>query len=109
MNIDLDKIEFKIKIIDEGKMKAIIGLDFGDFVIRGFRIQESKFPNKNGDMLWFTPPTYLGGGRHHPIFFVPNKDLWLQIEDKIWPAYKEKLDDHYKKKFGIKDIDPFHS
>ncbi|MSU55310.1 MAG: hypothetical protein EXS46_02100 [Candidatus Taylorbacteria bacterium] len=103
MKIKLDEIELKIKILEDKKTKAIIGLDFGDFVIRGFRITESKFPNMNGEMLWFMPPSYLGGGRYHPIFFLPDKELWQKLEKRVWIEYKGALNTQHKKKYGLKD------
>ncbi len=105
MKIKISEIKLKIKILDDKKTKAIIGLDFGDFVVRGFRIIESKFPNLNGDMLWLTPPSYLGGGRYHPIFYLPNKDYWLELEKRIYMEYQIANDEHFKKRLGIKDKD----
>lgn len=105
MKIKLDEIQLKIKILDDKKTKAIIGLDFGEFVIRGFRVTESKFENMNGDKLWLTPPSYLGGGRYHPIFYLPDKELWKNMEKWIWDEYKKALDAHYKKKLQINDED----
>jgi len=103
MKIKIEEITTKIKILDDKKTKAIIGLDFGEFVVRGFRIQESQYKNEKGDLLWLTPPSYLGGGRYHPIFFVPDKELWKELESRIWKDYYEQLDNHYKKKFDVKD------
>ena len=103
MKIKIEEITTKIKILDDKKTKAIIGLDFGEFVVRGFRIQESQYKNEKGDLLWLTPPSYLGGGRYHPIFFVPDKELWKELESRIWKDYYEQLDKHYKKKFDLKD------
>lgn len=103
MKIKIEEITTKIKILDDKKTKAIIGLDFGEFVVRGFRIQESQYKNEKGDPLWLTPPSYLGGGRYHPIFFVPDKELWKELESRIWKDYYEQLDKHYKKKFDLKD------
>lgn len=103
MKIKIEEITTKIKILDDKKTKAIIGLDFGEFVVRGFRIQESQYKNEKGDSLWLTPPSYLGGGRYHPIFFVPDKELWKELESRIWKDYYEQLDKHYKKKFDLKD------
>jgi len=105
MKIKIDEIKMKIKILDDKKTKAIIGLDFGEFVVRGFRVMESQFENAQGDKLWLTPPSYLGGGRYHPIFFMPNKELWQELEGRIWSEYKLKRDEHYKKRLGVSDED----
>ena len=103
MKININEIGMKIKILDDKKTKAIIGLDFGDFVIKGFRIQESQYPNYKGDNLWLTPPSYQGGGRYHPMFFMPDKNLWKELEMKIWDDYYKALGEHHKKKLGISD------
>ena len=106
MEINIDEIKVKIKFIEEKKLKAIIGLDFGDFIIKGFRIMGSEFKNKHGDKLWLTPPSYQdSGGRYHPIFFIPNKELWEELEEKIWGEYYKQSDEYYKKKFDLKDDD----
>lgn len=105
MKIKLEEISLKIKILEDKKTKAIIGLDFGDFVVRGFRVIESQFDNMNGEKLWLTPPSYLGGGRYHPIFFMPDKEQWQELEKIIWKEYKIKQDEHYKKRLGLSDDD----
>jgi hypothetical protein len=103
MKINLSEIQFKFKFLDDKKTKAIITLDFGEFVVRGFRITESQFDNINGEKLWLMPPSYLGGGRYHPIFFMPNKDQWLELQKMIWDEYKIKMDLHHKKRLGVSD------
>ena len=106
MNTDLEKIEVKVKVIEEKKLKAIISLNFGDFIVKGFRVAESKYANEKGDNLWLTPPSYPdGGGRYHPIFYMPNKELWQQLEKKIWDEYYRQKDEHYKKRFDLSDGD----
>ena len=82
MKIKIEEITTKIKILDDKKTKAIIGLDFGEFVVRGFRIQESQYKNEKGDLLWLTPPSYLGGGRYHPIFFYQTKICGKSLNQK---------------------------
>ena len=103
MKIDIAEIQLKIKILEDKKTLAIIGLDCGDFVVKGFRIVPSKFPNVNGEMLWLMPPSYQGGGRYHPMFFFPDKELWKKLEEKVWKEYKVKKDEHYKKMLGVTD------
>lgn len=102
MIVNIAEIGIKVKLT-EGKLKAIVGLDFGDFVIRGYRVQESQYPNKRGDNIWVTPPAYLGGGKYHPIVFFPDKSLWDQMEGKILDAYKEASDNRNKKAYELSD------
>jgi len=104
MTMNIDEIIVKVKVIEEKKLKAIIGLDFGDFVVKGFRVQESVHANFKGDNLWLTPPSYKGGGgSYHPIFFAPDKELWKRLEMKIWDEYYMQKENHFKKQY---DIDP---
>jgi len=105
MKIKIDEIDLKFKILDDKKTKAIITLDFGDFVVKGFRISESNFENKEGDKLWLTPPSYNGGGHWHPIFFMPDKDQWQKIEKRIFEEYEIKRTEHYRKKMGLSKDD----
>lgn len=102
MKIKIGEIQIKIRIVEEEKLKAIVGLDFGDFIIRGFRIQKSDYENARGEKLWLTPPAYNGGGHWHPLFFMPDKELWAKLEDKILSEYQKKEKEHYAKKLGIK-------
>ncbi|PWB38375.1 MAG: hypothetical protein C3F02_04370 [Parcubacteria group bacterium] len=102
MTINKDEILVKIKFIESQKLKAIIGLNFGDFVIKGFRVSESEYENDRGQKLWLTPPSYKdSGGRYHPMFFMPNKELWKELEAKIWDEYKLQSEEHHKKRFDL--------
>ena len=102
MTINKDQIKVKIKFIEAQKLKAIIGLNFDDFVIKGFRVSESEFENDRGEKLWLTPPSYRdSGGRYHPIFFMPNKELWKELENLIWDEYEIQSEEHHNKRFDL--------
>ena len=102
MTINKDQIKVKIKFIEAQKLKAIISLNFDDFVIRGFRVSESEYENDKGDKLWLTPPSYRdSGGRYHPIFFMPNKELWKELENLIWDEYEIQSEEHHNKRFDL--------
>jgi len=104
MRINLDEIGIKVKVVENLKLKAIIGLDFGDFVVKGFRVMTSDFPNPRGDKLWLTPPSYQSsGGRYHPIFFMPDKQGWEALQAKIWEAYYSQNKEHFKKRLDVGD------
>lgn len=107
MNFDLSQITVKIKIIEERKLKAIISIDLGiGVIVKGFRVSESEYANDRGDKLWLTPPSYRdGGGRFHPIFFMPDKEQWKRLEDKVWEEYSKALTKHYQKRLDISDED----
>ena len=106
MKIDLAEIIVKIKFTEAKKIKAIISLDFQSFVIKGFRVMESQYENAKGDKLWLTPPSYQdSGGRYHPIFFMPNKELWKELEVIIWDEYYKQQTEHFKKRMDLSDDD----
>ena len=89
------QIVIRVKILDDKRTHAIITLDFGDFVVKGFRVQQSQFTNFKGDNLWVTPPSYQSGGRYHPMFFVPEKEKWAALEQLIWKAfYAKRIEQH---------------
>ncbi|MBI4158116.1 MAG: hypothetical protein HY505_00625 [Candidatus Yanofskybacteria bacterium] len=102
MRLNIEDIKIKVKVVDIGKLKAIISLDFGEYVVKGFRVQTSQYKNDRGDELWLTPPSYSDkAGRYHPIFFMPQKDLWQELEKKIWEEYYFQKDGHYKKVYDL--------
>lgn len=106
MRIKIDEIQVKIKFVEEAQLKAILSLDFGDFIIKGFRVQESDHENDFGEKLWITPPSYRDRhGKYHPMFFIADKELWKELERKIWEEYKSQNSTQYQKRFGIKDLD----
>ncbi len=104
MKINIDEISVKIKFTEKDKLKAIITLDFGNFVVKGFRVMGSEYENSRGEKLWLMPPSYRdGGGHYHPIFFMPDKELWQRLEEKIWDEYKKQQDEHFRKRFDLED------
>lgn len=102
MQIKIDEIRIKIKITD-GKQKAIVALDFGDFVVKGFRVLESKFDNEYGDRLWITPPTYPTAFKRHPIIYFPDKPTWKELEIRIREAFKREERSYQAKKYGVSE------
>ena len=108
MTINLDELKITAKIIEGQDLKAIVSINFGDFIVKGFRIQKSKYKNKQEEEgLWVTPPSYRdSGGKYHPIFFSPDKLLWEQIKNKILEEYSKANNSHYKKRMRLeKDAD----
>src|SRR3989344_9571302 len=99
MRININELIAEIKIIENQKLKAIVALDFGDFKVKGFRIMVSDHENHRGEKLWVVPPSYRGGGgSYHPIFFAPDKDLWLKIQDKILDEFAKKQSEYWTKR-----------
>lgn len=102
--MNIDNYTVKVKVLEGQDLKAIISVDFGEFVIKGFRVMKSQYANPRGDNLWLTPPSYRSsGGRYHPIFFMPDKSLWEALQGKIWDEYYQQTETHYKKRMGVND------
>lgn len=80
----LMKAKIIVKITKPGDMtKAIVILDFGVFKIKGFRIRADK----NG-VVWVNPPSIPVGGKYRPVFFMEDRELWKELENKIIDEYK---------------------
>ncbi len=105
-NIDINDLKFHVKCVEMQKLKAIVSIDFGDFTIKGFRVNFSNYKNEDGDELWITPPCYRdGNNRYHPIFYIPNKDLWGLLQKKIVKEYNKASEEHFKKRLDVNDIE----
>lgn len=101
MKLDADKVVIKVKVVDAPELKAIISLDFGDFVVKGFRIRKSDFESPEGKKLWVTPPSYKGAYKWHPIFYVPNKELWKRLEERMLEEYEQQSHLLNKRNYGV--------
>jgi len=100
MELNLEEIKVRVKVIENLKLKAIISLDFGDFIIKGFRVEDSKFENDRGEKLWLKPPSYQAKGKWHPMFFIPNKNVWKQLEAMIYQEYDRQRNEHFEKRMN---------
>jgi DNA-binding cell septation regulator SpoVG len=103
MKINIDEVLVKVKVTD-GKLKAIISLDFGDISIKGFRLQTSEHENDFGEKLWLIPPSYKGPYKWHPIFFMQDKALWKELEKKIYDEYHKQSKEYHKKVYEVEDL-----
>ena len=81
MKIKIEEITTKIKILDDKKTKAIIGLDFGEFVVRGLEYKNHNTKTKRRSAM-ANSPSYLGGGRYHPIFLYQTKICGKSLNQK---------------------------
>ena len=43
-----------------------------------------------------------GGGRYHPIFFMPDKAVWEALQGRIWDEYYKQADQYFRKRMDIK-------
>ena len=88
--MNIEDIKIDIKLTHDNKLKAMVTLDFGDFKIKGFKIMISRYENKRGEQLWVVPPSFFGKDkRYHPIFFMEDKDLWSELENKILQFFQK--------------------
>ena len=91
--IIIEKIEVDVKLTEdpEAREKAVVNITLGPFKVKGFRIQPSKYPNRRGEYIWIAPPSYRSRkGQWHREFHCEDKDLWEEIEDKIYEEYNRK-------------------
>jgi len=103
ITLNIDDLKFQIKLLENGNLKAIASIDFGDFVVKGFRINLSAYKNESGENLWITPPSYKDGGeKYHPIFFIPDKALWKKLEQRLVIEYNKASNEYYQKRLNIK-------
>lgn len=100
MRLNIEEVEVRVKVIENRELRAIISLNFGDFVVKGFRISVSRYDNEKGEQLWVVPPSYQSGGKYHPMFFIPNKELWKKLEEKIVNEYERQRKEHFEKRFN---------
>jgi len=83
-----DEISIAIKLVNTDQLKAICSINYGDHVIRGFRIAPSKFQDEaSGEYLRVLPPAYGVGGETHLAFFMENKESWKELVNKIIQKY----------------------
>jgi hypothetical protein len=92
MKINLDDIKVEIKLSSKEKLKATAVVNFGDFVVKGFRLSVSEHENENLDSekLWMQPPATRIGQFWHKIFWIDDKQKWKELERKIFDVYKNK-------------------
>ncbi|OGH93655.1 MAG: hypothetical protein A2538_01300 [Candidatus Magasanikbacteria bacterium RIFOXYD2_FULL_41_14] len=106
--LDIANIGVKCKVLEhEGSLKAIVGLDFGPFNVKGFRISKSKYTgdsdikSADGTNLWIVPPSYKdGGGKFHPTFFMPDKAMWEELKKHIISEYENTCTKMLEKRFA---------
>lgn len=99
---DLEKVKIHVKVIEEEEFKAIVTLEFENWVVRGFRIFRSKKDRKGENPLWVVPPSYQDRNKkYHPIFYILEKPLWHELENRILEEYEKQQEIHYSKRFDL--------
>jgi len=100
--MNIENIKIRIKIVDHKKLKAMASVNFGEDMVKGFRIYTSDFEDSRGDKLWVIPPSYQdSNGKYHPIYYTENKKRWEMIKFKIIDEYHKESEKYYKKQFDL--------
>ena len=83
MNIDLNDIEIKIKLLkSEATLAQVTVVLFGEWVEKGWRISKSKIEHPTfHEYLWIQAPSYSTGyGKWQDIVFIENKRLYEEVQ-----------------------------
>ena len=93
LEILIEKSSIKINLTNKDDfLKATAQVVLAECIeINGFRISLSK----NFEGLWLQPPSYSCGNGWKKTFWLDDKALWKQLEDKILKEYNNKIDSHY--------------
>jgi len=92
-NINAENMKISMRIFKnpDDKKKAVFSISLGPLKIKGFRILPSEHENEYGKNIWIAPPSYMSGiGKYHRVFHCENKELWKQIEKKVFEEYERK-------------------
>lgn len=88
--ITIDDIEVHIKISKNRTALAIATLHIcKEVIVHGFRVSKSNVMHPVlQEKIWIQPPS-TGAPYWKKIIFIENKNLWNEIEAKIYDAYHE--------------------
>lgn len=91
LSISIDDIEVFLKPIKTGNDLASVNIIIGElFSIRGFRISKSQnIHPRFQEAIWIQPPKYFYGGFYHIMFFVNDKNLYSELEEKIYNTFNQ--------------------
>lgn len=109
MEIDPEAVKFRVRIMEDPKTKALVTIDFGELVIKGYRIMVSSFTGEHGENLWVVPPAYNSKAGWKPIVHIVRKDKWKDIETRIVRQYAKDFKAYAETKMtGVvgDDIEP---
>jgi len=92
-------------MINSDQLKAVVAIHFSDHIVRGFRISPSKFQHEeSGEFLRVLPPAYGVGEKTHVAFFMEDKNLWKDVENKIIEAYVRTLNGGVNEEIDVDDM-----
>lgn len=87
-------IKIKITLKDKPNLlaNATVSLNttaFGFVTIKGFTIWKSKYFNERlQEAINIKPPAQFAFGKYYPQVFFESRDMWFDLEQKIYEAFK---------------------
>lgn len=94
MSMSIDDVTVTIKLLREPKtILAQATLTFYNLIeIHGYTISNTqKIHPKFGEFVWIQPPRQNTYGLWIKLVFIKNKDLWAEIEQKIYDTYCQTI------------------
>ena len=90
--LTVNDIEVRVKLLQKPKILAQAELVIlNQIEIKGWRISPSQhIHEKFQENIWIQPPSYRAGYKYKPIAYISDKNLYSQIEEKIYDAYHKK-------------------
>lgn len=90
--ISIDDIDIYVKLVNNGFDFAHVNIVVCKVLeIHGFRISKSqKLHKKFQEMIWIQFPKYPIGGFFKYLIFVTDKQLYSELEEKIYDQYNLK-------------------
>lgn len=85
----IDDVSVKVKIITRSsQLLAQAEVNFGVVETKGWRISKSREVHPRfQEQVWIQPPSYPVAGKYHNTVYIGDKDLFRQVEDKIYDSY----------------------
>jgi DNA-binding cell septation regulator SpoVG len=85
----IDDIKVQIKMSSSSALLAQASVIFdGVIETKGWRIMPStKVHPRFQEPLWIQPPSYHVGNMYKPIVYIANKEIYSQVEEKIFNEY----------------------
>lgn len=100
LNVNDIKIS-KIQIKGEGKLLAIVQLEYLGVLMRGFRIMRSEELDRDiSAYIWIQPPCAKAYGQWIKLIRFLDDEVWRQLKAKVHADYQIAADDYYRQKFN---------
>ncbi len=87
-------ISAKVRLVNKPGIIAVVEIEFGDVITKGWRLVRSQYENTRGQKLWLRPPQDLNS--HRFFVFIEDKELYKKIEDKVYELVDKISDGDYQ-------------